>query len=125
VDLLVHEERLGHGSRVCQPGGLDDHAIELELALAAFLAEVSQDPHEVAANGAAKAAVVHLDDLFLLVLHEDLVVDAGLAELVLDDGDLLAVLLGEDAVEERRLPGPEEAGEDGDGDEVFFGESRA
>jgi hypothetical protein len=97
----------------------------LSLPWRRFLPRSPEDAHEVAANGAAKAAVVHLDDLFLLVLHEDLVVDAGLAELVLDDGDLLAVLLGEDAVEERRLPGPEEAGEDGDGDEVFLGESRA
>jgi len=121
VDLLVHEERLRHGPRICQSGGLDDHAIELELPLPALLAEVAEDAHEVAAHGAAQATVVHLDDLLLLVLHQDVVVDAGLAELVLDDGDLLAVLLGENPVQQRRLARTEEAGEDRDGNEVFLG----
>ena len=51
------------------------------------------------------------------------VVDADLAELVLDHGDALAVLLGEDAVEQRGLAGAEEAGEDGDGDLVGHGGS--
>jgi hypothetical protein len=121
VDLLVHEERLRDGARIGKPRGLDDDAVELELSLAPFLPQVAKNAHQVAAHGAAQAPVVHLDDLLFLVLHEDLVVDAGLAELVLDDGDLLAVLLGEDAVEERGLAGAEEAGEDGDGNEVFVG----
>ena len=34
---------------------------------------------------------------------------------------VLAVALGEDAIEERRLPRAEEAGEDGDGDQVLVG----
>ncbi|GGY87210.1 hypothetical protein GCM10010300_34430 [Streptomyces olivaceoviridis] len=43
-------------------------------------------------------------------------VDADLAELVLDDGDPQAVVLGKGAVEEGGLAGAEEAGQDGDGD---------
>ena len=43
-------------------------------------------------------------------------IDADLAELVLDDGDALAVLRGEDVVQQRGLAGAEEAGEDGDRD---------
>jgi hypothetical protein len=78
----------------------------LSLPWRRFLPRSPEDAHEVAANGAAQAPVVHLDDLLFLVLHEDLVVHAGLAELVLDHGDLLAVLLGQDAVQERGLPGP-------------------
>jgi hypothetical protein len=42
------------------------------------------------------------------------VIDADLAKLVLDDGELLPVLAGEDAVEECRFARAEEAGEDGD-----------
>ena len=42
-----------------------------------------------------------------------------LAELVLDDRNLLAVLRREDVVQERRLARAEEAGEDGDGDFVL------
>ena len=73
---------------------------------------------QVLADGAADAAVVHLDDLLLGVLDEDLVVDVLLAELVLDHGDLLAVRLGEHALEQRRLARAEEAGEDGGGDQA-------
>ena len=56
----------------------------------------------------------------LAIVDEDLVVDPGLAELVLDHRDLLAVLLGEDPVQQRGLAGAEEAGEDGDGSEVLL-----
>ena len=49
------------------------------------------------------------------------VVDADLAELVDDHGVFLAVLLGEDAVEEGGLAGAEIAGEHGDGDFFNFG----
>ena len=45
--------------------------------------ERAEDADEIAAHRAADAAVVHLDDLLLRVLHEDVVVHAGLAELVL------------------------------------------
>ena len=45
-----------------------------------------------AAHGAADAAVVHLDNLLVAVLHQQLVVDAGFSELVFDHGDALAVL---------------------------------
>jgi hypothetical protein len=54
-----------------------------------------------------------LEDLFFGVDHER-VVDPDLAELVLDHCDPHAVAFGEDPVEERRLPGPEETGEHGD-----------
>ena len=47
-----------------------------------------------------------------------LVVDADLAELILDHRQLPPVLLGQDAVEQRRLAGAEEAGEDGDGNRI-------
>jgi hypothetical protein len=61
------------------------------------------------ADGAADAAVHHLDDLLvgldLGVLGEEGVVDPHLSELVLDDRQLLAVVLREDVVEQRRLAG--------------------
>jgi hypothetical protein len=47
---------------------------------------------------------------------DEVVVDADLAELVDDDGVALAVVLREDAVEQRGLAGAEIAGEHGDGD---------
>ncbi len=63
-------------------------------------------------DGATDAAVVHLEH-FLVGVDEQLRVDADLAELVDDHGIALAVVLGEDAVEERGLAGAEEAGEHG------------
>jgi hypothetical protein len=110
-DLVVDEERLRHRCRVGEAGGLDHDLVELVAALH----QVAEDADQVAAHGAADAAVVHLEDLLLGVEHEG-VVDADLAELVLDDGDPLAVLLGEDVVQQRRLAGAEEPGEHGDGD---------
>ncbi len=81
--------------------------------------QVAEDADEVAAHGAADAAVVHLEDFFLGA-DDQLLIDADLAELVLDDGDALAVLLGEDVVEQRGLAGAEEAGEDGDGNTLIL-----
>ena len=47
------------------------------------------------------------------MLSDELVVDADLAELVFDHGDSLAVLFGENAIEQRGLACPKKAGEDG------------
>src|SRR6185369_15240164 len=114
-DLVVHEERLRDRAGVGQAGRLDDDALEVELALPLFLGQVGERRPEVLADRAADAAVVELDDLFLGVLDQDLVVDVLLAELVLDDGDLLAVRLGEHTLQERRFARAEEAGQDGRG----------
>jgi hypothetical protein len=64
----------------------------------------------IAAHRAADAAVVGLEELLLGADHE-LAVDADLAELVLDDRDPLAVLLRQDAVEQRGFSGAKEARE--------------
>ena len=110
ADRFVDEERLRHRRRVGEPGGLDDDGVELALAPHQAL----DDADEIAAHGAAHAAVVHLED-FLVGADDQVVVDADLAELVDDDGELLPVRLGQDAVQQRRLAGTEIAGEHGDG----------
>ena len=110
LDLVVGEEGLRHRARVGQAGGLDQDAVELVLALH----QAFEDADEVAAHGAADAAVVHLEH-FLVGVHHEVVVDAELAELVLDDGDVLAVLLAQDAVQQRGLAGAEKAGQHGHG----------
>ena len=113
LHLVVDEEGLGDRAGVGQAGRLDEDVVEP----VAPLHQVAEDADQVAADGAADAAVVHLEDFFLGV-DDEVLIDADLAELVLDDGDPLAVLGGEDVVEQRRLAGPEEAGQDGDGDAV-------
>ena len=118
-DLVVHEEGLRHRAGVGQAGGFDDHALEVQFALAPPFGQVGQRGAQVFTDRAAHAAVVHLDDLLLGVGHQDLVVDVLLAEFVFDDGDLLAMCLGEHALEQRGLAGSQEAGEDGDGNQAL------
>ncbi|MCY1237698.1 hypothetical protein D9M72_504060 [compost metagenome] len=113
-NFLVHEEGLRHRARVGHAGGLDHHAVEADLAGVAARQQRRQRLHQVAADGAADAAVAHLHDLLAAVLHQDLVVDVLFAELVLDDGNLHAVLLVQDALEQGGLAAAEEAGQDRD-----------
>ena len=79
------------------------------------LHEGTEDADQIAAHGAADAAVVHFEH-FLVGIDHEVVIHAELAELVDDDGVAAAVVLGEDAVQQRGFAGAEEAGEDGDGD---------
>ncbi|MNT11844.1 hypothetical protein D3C72_1467470 [compost metagenome] len=116
-DLLVHEEGLRHRAGVGQAGGLDHHAVEVEQALALLGGQQLQRFAQVFADGAADAAVAHLHDLLLRLGHEDVAVDVLLAELVLDDRDLLAMGLGQDALEQRGFARAEKAGQDGRGNE--------
>jgi len=71
--------------------------------------EIADDADEVAAHGAADAPVVHLEDL-LVGADDEPVIDSDLDELVLDHGDALPVILGQDAIEQRRLSRGEKAG---------------
>ena len=113
LHFLVGKEGLRDGAGIGHAGGLDQDHVELVAALA----ELGQDADEIAAHAAADAAVVQLED-FLVGLDDELVVDADLAEFILDHRDALAVVLGEDAVEQRGLARAEKAGDDGDRDEI-------
>src|SRR5215831_3289736 len=113
ADIVVHEERLRHRRGVREPRGLDDDGVELTLPAH----QPVDDAHEVAAHGAADAAVVHLEDFFVGA-DDEIVVDADLAEFVDNDGVLLPVRLRQNAVEQRGLAGAEIAGKHGDGDLV-------
>ena len=113
LHLLIDEEGLRHGGRIGEPGGFDDDGVELALPLH----QAFHDADEVAPHRAADAAIVHLEH-FLVGPDHEIVVDADLAELVDDDGVSLAVLLGEDAVQQRRLAGAQVAREYRDGNLV-------
>ena len=116
ADLGIGEESLCHGAGVGEAGGLDQHAIETILPLE----QPAEDAEQIAAHGAAEAAVIHGEDL-LVGLDDELVVDAHFAEFVLDDGDPPAVLFGEDAVKKRGLAGAKKAGEHGHGNALVSG----
>ena len=110
LHVLVDEEGLRHRRRIGKTRGLDDDGVELALALH----QPVEDAHEIAAHGAADAAIVHLEH-FLVGADDEVVVDADLAEFVDDDGVFLAVVFRQDAVEQRGLAGAEIAGQHGDG----------
>ncbi len=112
-DAVVHEERLRHRTRIRQPGGLDDDAFEVDLARLPLRLQVIQYAHQIAAHRAADAAVVHLDDLLALLRDQQLVIDPNGAEFILDDRNFLAVLLGQNAIEQRGLAGAQKPRENG------------
>lgn len=83
AELRLEEECLDDRRGVGEARGLDDDVVEGSLAT---LQKVPQHAHEVAADGAAQAAVIHHDDFFrveLLAGRNKLAVDVGSAELVL------------------------------------------
>lgn len=89
-DVVIHEERLADGARVGHAGRFDDDAFEIQFASFALDAQLGQGAHQVAAHRAADAAVGQLDDLFVAVLDQQVVVDAFRPELVFDDRDAAA-----------------------------------
>ena len=68
LDRVIHEEGLRDGRRVGHPRGLDDDAVEVQLARRNARGELGDDGNQVGPHGAADAAVHHLDDL-LVGLH--------------------------------------------------------
>ena len=103
--------------KVCATGaGLASPVVSMMMPsnLLAPLHQAADDADQVAAHGAADAAVVHLEH-FLVGVHDEVVVHAELAELVDDDGIFAAVVLAEDAVQQRGLAGAEIAGQHGHG----------
>ena len=117
-DFLVHEESLRHGARVSQAGRFNDDTVKREQALALFGSQQLQRFTQILANRAADAAVVHLDDVFLRVIDQYLVVDVFLAKFVFNHSNFLAVCFGQDTFEKRGLAGTEKAGKDGDGNQA-------
>ncbi len=115
LHLRIGEEGLDDGAGIGETGRLDEDVIELIPALH----QIAQDADQIAADGAADAAVVHFKELFFGVDHE-FMIDADLAELVLDHGDAQAMIFGENAVEESGFASAEVSGENGHGYARFF-----
>ena len=109
LELRDIEEGLRDGPGIGDAGGLDEQIIE-----AALLEEILHALDQVLAHGAAEAAVVHLHDFLLLVFSTSMPSMPILPTSLTMIGELVAVLLLEDVVEERGFSGAEEAGEDGD-----------
>ena len=110
LKLIVEEKRLRDRTWIRHAGRFDDDVVEL----IATLEELPQNAQQVAAHGAADASVVGFEDFFFGT-NDELVIDTHLTEFVFDDSDTLAVILGENAVEQRGLSRPQKSRQDGDG----------
>jgi hypothetical protein len=113
LEIVVQKKRLRDRAGIGHAGGFDDDVVELVTTLQ----QLPEDAQQVAAHRAADAAVVRLEDFFFGADHQ-LVIHTDLTELVFDDGDALAVVLREDAIEESGLSRPEKSRQDGDGDPI-------
>mmetsp|Transcript_84839 Transcript_84839/g.252882 ORF Transcript_84839/g.252882 Transcript_84839/m.252882 type:complete len:439 (-) Transcript_84839:84-1400(-) len=109
LDVRVHKEGLDHGRRIGHARQLYEHPVQVE-SVCVPLCDAAQGFHEVLADRAADAPVVKQDQLSCQVrvlLLDQRVIDADLANLVLDHGKLLVPLLPQQVVEQRGLPGAE------------------
>ena len=98
--------RPDHVGQLAYAGGLDEDAVGVELGH-----HLLQRLAEVAHQGAADAAGIHFGDLNPRIL-EEAAVDADLAELVLDEDDLLALEgLVQQLFDQRGLARAQEAGD--------------
>ena len=95
----------GHVGQLADAGGLDEDAVRRIIAH-----DLAECLGEIAHEGAADAAGVHLGDLHAGVLQER-AVDGDLAELVLDQNELfILVTLRDQLADQGRLTGSEKAG---------------
>ncbi len=113
LESVVDKEGLDDGTGIGQAGCFDEDAVEAVFSFE----EGAEDADQVAADGAADAAVVHFED-FLVGTDDQLMVYTDFAEFVFDHSDAMAVVLTQNAVEKSGFAGTEEAGEDGDGDAI-------
>jgi hypothetical protein len=98
-----------------QAGGLNHQALKIKLALAPALGQVAQGGAQVFTDGAAHAAIAHLNDLLLGIGNQNFVVDVFFAELVFDHGDLHAMGLGQHPLEQGGFARAQKTGQDSGG----------
>ena len=98
----VHEERLNDRPGVGHSRRLDDDVIKVSTLC---LEQISERQLQVLPDRAADAAVEEHDDVIVGALprHDQGVVDSDVAKLVLDDRDTLAVVRGQNVVQQSRL----------------------
>ena len=118
--FVPERERRGHRHGFADAGRLDQEVVE-----SALRCEAIDLDHQVFAEGAADAAVGHLDHSLVrpgqfgaTVTHQGRV-DVHFGHVVDDDRDPQPFAVVQDVVEQRRLAGTEEAGEHGDGKMAF------
>ena len=111
-NLVVHEKGLRHRSRIGQAGGLNDNTVKLNLAFPAFLGQIGERGAQVFADGAAHAAIAHLNNLLLALQEQDVVVNIFFAELIFNDRNLLPMGFRQHAFEQGGFSGTQKTSQD-------------
>ena len=90
-DFIVHEKGLRHGAGVGQTRGFDDDALKVQQPFALFGRQHLQGGTQIFPNGAADAAIAHLNDLLLGFAHQNIGIDIFFAEFIFNHRDFLTV----------------------------------
>ena len=108
---MIHD-RMQHRRRVGETGGLDDHAIERRDAIVVALTQqILQRRDQIATNRAAEAAGRHDDDIAIDLFDKEMI-EPDLAEFIDEHQAISEFRRAKQLIEQRRLTGPEKAGED-------------
>ena len=110
LDLLIHQEGAHDRPGIGGARRFDQDTI----VLLAAARDAVQRANQIAADGPAYEAVIHVEDLFV-GRDQGRVLDDHLADLILYDEDPLAADT-DDVIDQRRLARTHRSGEDGDGD---------
>ena len=117
-EVRVVDQGVQDRGGIGEAGRLDHQPAErLDTAVVALAQQVFQGGDQVAAHGAAQAAGAQQDHVLVDPLDQQMV-EADLAELVDDDHGVGQGRIAQHPVEQRRLAGAEESGEDGERDRL-------
>ena len=118
-DFVAQRDGLGDGHGFADAARFNENVVE-----AAGGDEIENLLHEIVLEGAADAAVGKGNEaafhLHVAAFFDERGVDVDFADVVDDDGDLVAFLIGKHVIEQRGLARAEVAGENGDGDYFSF-----
>ncbi|MNL25249.1 hypothetical protein D3C87_1467250 [compost metagenome] len=115
AQLFVDEKGLCHRCRIGQAGAFDHQAVEGDVAPVQTLEQQIKRFSQVRMDGAADAPVGQCHHLYRFIAQQ-LGIDTGIAEFVLDHGNFQAVLGLEQVTQQSGLASAEEAAEDRDRD---------
>jgi hypothetical protein len=99
-NIVIHEKGLRHWARVSDTSRFNHNTIKTNFLIFALLPKRIQSLNEIATNRAANATIAHLDDVFFVILNQNIVINILLAKLVLNHSNFFAVVFGEDVFEQ-------------------------
>ena len=109
LEVLVGEQGMDDRRRVGETGGFNDHTVQgRDFTLELLNEKLAQRVHEVAADGAAKAAGIKQHHVFADFTHQEMV-ERDVAELVDEDGGARERFVLQKFVEQRGLAAAEKA----------------